>query len=79
MSVIGLGQVQDFACYSVGVIIVEVVEARFDTRYRIMAVKRFRLFARPWLEPGDTMTVPISCVLRLRVRSDRERQESGSA
>ena len=69
MSVIGLGQVRDFAGYSVGVVIVGATR----TRYRIMAVERLRLFARPWLEPGDTMMVPIASVLRLRVRSDRER------
>lgn len=76
MSVLGLGQLQDFKGALVGVIIIEQFQRR---RYRIMAVERLRLFGRSWLECGKTVTVPIATVLRLRVRSDRERQESGSA
>lgn len=71
MSVLGLGQIQNVDGVSEGVIITEQVAG---ARYRIMAVERIlRLRGRIWLEPGDTMTVPIAKVLRLMVRSDRER------
>ena len=75
MSVLGLGQIPNLDGLSEEVIIIEKVAG---ARYRIMAVARIlRLRGRIWLEPGDTMTVPIAKVLRLRVRSDRERAEAG--
>lgn len=71
MSVLGLGQIRNVDGWSEGVIIIEKVAG---ARYRIMAVERIlRLRGRVWLEPGDTMTVPVASVLKLGVRSDRER------